>query len=471
MEKRMKHRPGLASLFWRYLITTGAAVLLLMILWWMGLTMLLRCGFVHAASTAADGAEEVVFSLEAGEIAPEEVPYYYRWAIFDSGGQPLEAGNMGTRHLAYAKAAMAGDSAPQGFLYSQYHRIARLADGRFCVIQYDYSMPYGSEVLQRNLPEFQTCATVVLALCCLLAGALSTHHFAGLLRRDAALLTAAANTIARQRLDEPLNDQTRVKEFGDTLAAMEQLRVSLAQSLESQWAMEQQRRLELAALTHDLKTPLTVISGNAELLGEDSLSPPQQEMVETILRSAVRLQAYLTQLREMTSPAGAAQQQKEPVSLDILAESWSATGRSLCAPKQVTFTARPVPALTLWVYRADLDRAMTNLLDNAARYAPPGGKVFLTVSVEQKRVNLSVEDTGPGFSAAALAKGTQPFFTGDASRPQEGHLGLGLFCASQTAKRHGGSLRLVNTPQGAKAEMSLPLEGPEGGCSDGKPSS
>ena len=69
----------------------------------------------------------------------------------------------------------------------------------------------------------------------------------GLLRRDAALLTAAAQTIARQRLDTPLEGQTRVREFGQTLAAMEQLRVSLAQSLESQWAMEQQRQLELAA--------------------------------------------------------------------------------------------------------------------------------------------------------------------------------------------------------------------------------
>lgn len=73
--------------------------------------------------------------------------------------------------------------------YSQYHRLTQLPDGTTCVLQYDYSMPYGAEVLQRRLPEFQTCVTVVLLLAWLTAGAISTHHFAGLLRRDAALLT------------------------------------------------------------------------------------------------------------------------------------------------------------------------------------------------------------------------------------------------------------------------------------------
>lgn len=455
MEAGLKRRPRLSSLFWRYLITTGAAVLLLIIFWWMGLTMLLRCGFVYPASMAADQVGEVVKALQSGEILPSEIPHYYRWAIFDDRHQVVDAGNMDERHLAYAKTAMEGESAPQGIFYSQYHRIAKLSETKFCVVQYDYSMPYGSKALQARLPEFQSCATAVLALACLLVGALSTHHFAGLLRRDAALLTAAANTIARQRLDEPLTGQTRVREFGETLAAMDRLRAGLAQSLESQWAMEQQRRLELAALTHDLKTPLTIISGNAELLGEEPLSAPQQEMVETILRSAVRLQEYLDRLRTMTSPEGLDRQQKEWVQMQTLAEGWKRTGRNLCAPKRVDFVCSPVPAMMLWACRVDLDRAVTNLLDNAARYAPPGGRVTLSVTTDEKTVTISVEDTGPGFSPAALAKGEQPFFTSDASRPQEGHLGMGLFCAAQTAKRHGGCLRLSNTDQGAKVELSF----------------
>lgn len=442
-------------MFWRYLLTTGAVILALAVLWWLGMSILIQMQFVYPASTAADEVDDLVYELEAGAITPEEIPYYYRWAVFDRSRQVMDPGNMNRRQLSYAESALAGDSIRHGIFYAQYHRMVELPTGETCVVQYDYSMPYGLESLQTHLPEFQTCAILVLLGSWLLTGILLTKHFAGLLRRDAALLTTAAQTIARQRLDTPLEGRARVREFGQTLTAMEQLRVSLAQSLESQWAMEQQRQLELAALTHDLKTPLTVISGNAELLQEDQLEPAQQEMVDAILRSAVRLQEYTAQLRAMTLP-DAAPEAKESVTLDALAESWKEIGQSLCAGKQIDFVCDPVPAVEAEVYRASLDRAVSNLLDNAARYTPPGGQISLAVSAEQNSIAIAVEDTGPGFSAEALAKGGEAFFTSNASRPQEGHLGLGLFFARQTARRHGGTLELANTGRGAKVTLTFP---------------
>lgn len=144
---------------------------------------------------------------------------------------------------------------PPRLPYQQYHRSAQLPDGTVCLLQFDYSMPYGSPALQERLPEFQTCATAVLLAAWLAAGALSTRHFAGLLRRDAALLTAATGAIAARRLDLPLDGGARVRELGESLAAMEQLRQALARSLSEQWAMEQERTQALAALAHDLKTP------------------------------------------------------------------------------------------------------------------------------------------------------------------------------------------------------------------------
>ena len=76
--------------------------------------------------------------------------------------------------------------------------------------------------------RFQTCATIVLLLAWLTAGAISTHHFAGLLRRDAALLTGATEAIAQRRLDVPITGRARVREFGATLKAMDDLRQNLA---------------------------------------------------------------------------------------------------------------------------------------------------------------------------------------------------------------------------------------------------
>ena len=181
----------------------------------------------------------------------------------------------------------------------------------------------------------------------------------------------------------------------------------------------------------------------------------QEEMVNTILHSAIRLQDYVAQLRAMTGSEAALSREKERVSLPALAEGWREVGQSLCGAKPAAFRCPEVPRLELAVYRGDLDRAVSNLLDNAARYTPAGGAVTLSVTADGETLTIAVEDTGPGFSAEGLARGEQAFYTSDASRPQEGHMGMGLFFTEQTARRHGGCLRLANTEHGARTELIL----------------
>ena len=209
----------------------------------------------------------------------------------------------------------------------------------------------------------------------LAAGALSTRHFAGLLRRDAALLTAATGAIAARRLDVPLDGGARVRELGESLAAMEQLRQALARSLSEQWAMEQERTQALAALAHDLKTPLSIVSGSAELLEEDALSPAQRERVDAILRSAGRIRDYMEQLRALTATGGPAEAGgRATAELSALAEGWAAAGRGLCAPRGLRFSLDCPASRPCTLFRSELDRAVLNLLDNAARFTRRGAR-------------------------------------------------------------------------------------------------
>ena len=66
----MRRPAGLTALFWRYLLTTGAAILALAVLWWLGLSVLMQMKFVYPAGTAADGVDELAYELEAGAITP-----------------------------------------------------------------------------------------------------------------------------------------------------------------------------------------------------------------------------------------------------------------------------------------------------------------------------------------------------------------------------------------------------------------
>lgn len=103
----------------------------------------------------------------------------------------------------------------------------------------------------------------------------------------------------------------------------------------------------------------------------------------------------------------------------------------------------------------DLLRAVINLLDNAVRFTPPGGSVALSVRLSDGEVTLTVRDSGPGFSAEALAQAGNAFYTAEASRPQDGHMGLGSYFVRRVAQAHGGDLALYNGNGGAVAEIRL----------------
>jgi len=104
MGKRMRRRTGLTALFWRYLLVTGGAVVLLAVLWWGGLSALLRSGFVLPAGTAAGQADGLVRALEAGELTPAEL-----WAGRQTRGEgsPLRLAYL-DRLLRQTERAIAG---------------------------------------------------------------------------------------------------------------------------------------------------------------------------------------------------------------------------------------------------------------------------------------------------------------------------------------------------------------------------
>ena len=213
----------------------------------------------------------------------------------------------------------------------------------------------------------------------------------------------------------------------------------------------QERAEQIAALTHDLKTPLSIIQGNADLLAEDALSADQQTQVEAILRGTDRAQQYLAALRTACAPPAT----RETFPSHTLVSGLAETARALCAPAGVQLILNEQWQGTLCAAQCDLLRAAENLLDNAVRYTPRGGTVTLLVTKEKQDFILRVTDTGPGFTAEALARAGELLYT-EAARSDTAHQGFGLYFARRVALSHSGTLRLSNTPGGC-AELRLPI--------------
>ena len=450
---------SLNGLFWRYLLSTMALLAGVLLALWFVLLQLIRMGAVLPADTGARNLERTTVLLQAQEtFDPGEIPFYYRWALADSSG--ILESNLSPKEETWAQKVLAGEVSRHGFLYTKYYWSVPLSGGRVCLLQYDYAVCYANPTLQERLPDFQLLFFLVCLGCLVLVALWRTHHYTKGLRRDAQAITLACNGVAQQTLDTPFPAQAQVRELQAALTALDTLRRELAASLQDQWAGEQQKQALLAALAHDLKTPLTIISGNAELLDEDNLPPAQQACVQAILRGARSAEDYVTHLQAITTglpPAASAQ----TVSGADLAQACAALGRDLTAPKGITFSwqtdPHPLPDRALSLDRTAFLRAAENLLSNGVRYTPAGQTLDCGLRLTAQRLFLWVQDSGPGFSPEALAKAGKLFYTEEPSRPQGGHLGMGLYSAAQTARAHGGGLCLENTSRGGRATLWISI--------------
>lgn len=304
------------SLLLGYLFLTAGVCGIIVVVWWLGVVMLFRAGILLPAYTMEQQTSQAVEALTgAAHFAPEQLPPRVRWLLLDRAAPQAEVldTNMAEpyRGAAYASVeeVLLWASSPQKTVqarpaggYGQYYRVVWLGDGTVCLFQFDYRVQYADAARQADWPDFQYTCLVLLFLLLVAAVTLSTRRTGRLLHRETDRLAAACASIAAHDLQEADLGGAEIREFDAALSAMQTLRASLAESLHTQWQMEQQRADRMTALAHELKNPLAIIQGNAELLAEEPLTDSQREQVEAILRGSARALTATAHLRKMGLP-------------------------------------------------------------------------------------------------------------------------------------------------------------------------
>ncbi len=226
--------------------------------------------------------------------------------------------------------------------------------------------------------------------------------------------------------------------------------------------LERVRREFVANVSHELRTPLTAICGYAETLRDGGLQDPRRsaEFVDVIHRHARRLQALIEDLLELSSiEQGQARLLIEPVALRDVAAQAEGVVRPAVSQKRQSLSIRIPEGLPPPL--ADRDRlaqVLINLLDNAVKFTPEGGRIAVSASAGDGRVVLSVSDTGIGLPAEEVGRVFERFYRVDRSRDRrEGGTGLGLAIAKHLMQAMGGSIEVESTPgDGTTFRLSLP---------------
>lgn len=206
----------------------------------------------------------------------------------------------------------------------------------------------------------------------------------------------------------------------------------------------EERERFLAAISHDLKTPVTRLRLRSEMLEDDALR-------ERFVRDLDEVQGMLASALDFLH-GKAVDEACQPLDLDALLESvvddYAELGAEVSLRLAISgkISGRPQA----------LRRALANLIDNGLKY---GGRVSVEVTQEKNRLLIAVDDDGPGLPEIELERVFEPFYRLESSRSREtGGVGLGLAIVRQIARRHGGDVSLSNRAKGGlRALLWLPL--------------
>jgi signal transduction histidine kinase len=282
-------------------------------------------------------------------------------------------------------------------------------------------------------------AVLLIMLLSVAAAALLARQLVAPLRQ----LTAAAEAMAAGDLSQQVQVRSQ-DEVGELGQAFNQMAGDLQ-------AAEEVRRQMTADIAHELRNPLSVIRGNLEAI-QDGIYPADAEHLAPVYQETMLLQRLVQDLR-LLSLADAGQLPLIRTDVDVADLLAAAVASSQAAAQDRGISIEldvPQGAREALVVHGDADRlrqVIGNLVGNALRYTPAGGRIALRARPDGPKVRITVSDTGQGIAPEELPHVFDRFYRGDTSRDRaSGGSGLGLSIARALIEAHGGTIDVQSTP-------------------------
>ncbi len=303
-----------------------------------------------------------------------------------------------------------------------------------------------------------------------------TAAMMAVLTRPLSLLTRRIEKIQRSGFAQPVTDEEfpfgdRHDEIGRLSSSFRDAFNRLKQETDRVAMTDNQRRDMVASVSHDLRTPLTALIGQLETvrMKRDTMARSEQDRfidgAFTNAQHLKRLTLSLAELARLDDPYF--RTELEPIALHELCDDVAHRFQTHAESLGVTLDVSYPDGLPLaHVDAALVDRALSNLLDNAIRLTPPGGATTVDVSAATLRglpaIKVAVTDSGPGVAAQDQARVFDRFYQSSEHRGRRGSAGLGLAIVNRVVELHHGEAGLTSDPgRGATFHFSLPIRQPD----------
>lgn len=448
----MKKPSSLKIAFWRFLFMLLVGLFGAVAIPFLLVTVSTTLGLTTYGDYSEIRANELAPILAATpDLSDVQIPMGIEYALLDKNYQLIET-TLDENELEQAMQYATTGASDQN-LQKRYLLVTR--ENEYIVLQYYIGAQYTNEWMNEHLPSPDILLIVLIAAGGIFVCLLLTTRFAKKLRLQLVPLFEATSEVAKQNLDFEVG-HSNIKEFEDVLISFSRMKESLKASLEQQWKAEQMQKEQIAALAHDLKTPLTVIQGNADLISETELDEEQRLYAEYISSSSEQMQLYIRTLIDISRAATGYQLNIEDIDLPAYIKQLREQIDALCQTKKIglQIEIENLPAV-LSADKLLLERAIMNVVNNALDYSPQGSHISILIAGDKRSLKISVTDAGPGFSQEDLLHAEEQFYMADRSRSSNLHFGMGLFITKSIVRQHGGQLILSNSEKTGGAQVTI----------------
>lgn len=291
---------------------------------------------------------------------------------------------------------------------------------------------YGSYAAMVGLPVFYIAVGI---------GAAAAVYYRKKLREPITQLQNGVERIQEDNLDFHI-EYDGDDELGRLCCSMEKMRRELRQKHKALWESLEQRKLLNASVSHDLRTPITVLKGYLDYLEKNI---PQDKLTEDMLFDTVssmqgavnRLELYVESVQDIEKIENI-EIEKRSENVKLLLNELRSNVRQLAGNKEIIIS-NDITVDKIQIDKGVFFRILENLLQNALRYAEK--QVSINLSHKKDFLILTVKDDGKGFSAADLEKATTVFYSNDKEKQ---HFGIGLSVCKILCEKHGGLLYVGN---------------------------
>ncbi len=450
-----KNGQPLEVVFLKYLISVGAGLIFAITLSFIVLASFIRLNIIEPANYLETQIINNKSKIETNEIFDESlIPSDARYIFLSEEGKIIKTNMKGE---SIKKAIDFHDREEVSTSSSSFMEIKR-KDG-YVVINYLIRSHYTNAWIEKYFPKVDNLFVSLLFLFCLVNSLLITLFWGRRIKIQLSPMLEVSEKIAKNELDFKI-EGSNIKEFNEVLNGLDKMRIALSDSLKENWTQQENKINQVSALTHDLKTPISIVMGNGELLRETDLTSEQKDYVEFIIKNSKRILEYTNALMDMIKSNKSDDLDLKKIKVSDFVDRICEIAKEMTLVNSRDLSLKPCYGEGFVNIDMKLfERVIHNVLSNAIQYSQKNSYIELNFFTDDKRLLIYVINSGSEFSKEDMVRGTEEFYRGDKSRHSSTNYGLGLYISSRILEIHGGKITLENDKNGggAKVELEIPL--------------